>query len=198
MRKHLGYAHIPGRFAQQVNHFTQNVRNARDKSPQERKTFRSARATPILDETKTWLDEKLTQVLPKSPLGTAITYTLKLWPKLVTCLEDGHIEIDNNRAENAIRPFVIGRKGWLFSGSPRCTCQCDALYLGGIGQGERAGALGLSELSVRTTSGGQIGAGTAGLAAAEFNNGRPQRVGWITAVAQTLSPTFATQHSEKG
>ena len=103
-------------------------RTARDKSPQERKTFRSARATPILDKIKTWLDEKLTQVLPKSPLGTAITYTLKLWPKLVTCLEDGHIEIDNNRAENAIRPFVIGRKGWLFSGSPRGAHASATLY----------------------------------------------------------------------
>ncbi|VAX05817.1 Mobile element protein, partial [hydrothermal vent metagenome] len=42
-----------------------------------------------------------------------------LWPKLTLYLEDGHIEIDNNVAENAIRPFVIGRKNFLFSGSPR-------------------------------------------------------------------------------
>jgi len=49
----------------------------------------------------------------------AIAYTLKLWPGLITYLQDGHIEIDNNRAENAIRPFVVGRKSWLFSGSPR-------------------------------------------------------------------------------
>ncbi len=57
-------------------------------------------------------------MLPKSPLGTAITYTLNLWPRLTTYLEDGHIEIDNNKVENAIRPFVIGRKNFLFSGSP--------------------------------------------------------------------------------
>ena len=73
----------------------------------------------VKDKIKTWLDEKVTRVLPKSPLGTAITYTLKLWLGLITYLEDGHIEIDNNKAENAIRPFVIGRKNFLFSGSPR-------------------------------------------------------------------------------
>lgn len=49
----------------------------------------------------------------------AITYALGLWQKLTTYLEDGHIEIDNNKAENAIRPFVVGRKNFLFSGSPR-------------------------------------------------------------------------------
>ena len=61
-------------------------------------------------------------------MGTAIAYTLKLWPKLTTYLEDGHIAIDNNRAENAIRPFVIGRKAWLFSGSPRGAQASATLY----------------------------------------------------------------------
>ncbi len=87
--------------------------------PEKRKAVRQEQAKPILDKVKTWLDGKGTKVLPKSPLGTAITYTLKLWPGLITYLEDGHIEIDNNKAENAIRPFVVGRKAWLFSGSPR-------------------------------------------------------------------------------
>ena len=81
--------------------------------------IRLAQAEPILDRIKVWLDQKVDQVLPKSPLGEAVAYTLRLWPKLTTYLEDGHIEIDNNRAENAIRPFVIGRKSWLFSGSPQ-------------------------------------------------------------------------------
>jgi len=94
-------------------------RTLKASDPEERKAVRLEQASPILDKIKTWLDEKVTRVLPKSPLGTAITYTLKLWPSLITCLEDGHIEIDNNKAENAIRPFVVGRKAWLFSGSPR-------------------------------------------------------------------------------
>ncbi len=94
-------------------------RAIKDKAPEERKAIRQEQAKPILDKIKIWLDEKITKVLPKSPLGTAISYTLKLWPGLITHLEDGHIDIDNNKAENAIRPFVIGRKNFLFSGSPR-------------------------------------------------------------------------------
>jgi transposase len=94
-------------------------RTAREVSPQERKAIRLAQAEPILDKIKVWLDQKVVQVLPKSPLGEAVAYTLRLWPKLTIYLEDGHIEVDNNRTENAIRPFVIGRKSWLFSGSPQ-------------------------------------------------------------------------------
>jgi transposase len=103
-------------------------RVAREKPPEERKAIRQEQATPILDKIKEWLDQKVVQVLPKSPLGEAISYTLELWPKLTTYLEDGHIEIDNNKAENAIRPFVIGRKAWLFSGSPRGAQASATLY----------------------------------------------------------------------
>jgi transposase len=103
-------------------------RAARDKSAPEREALRKEKAAPILDKIKTWLDEKVTKVLPKSPLGTAITYTLNLWPILTTYLEDGHIEIDNNKVENAIRPFVIGRKNFLFSGSPRGAHASATLY----------------------------------------------------------------------
>uniref|UniRef100_UPI0010568141 IS66 family transposase n=1 Tax=Marinomonas flavescens TaxID=2529379 RepID=UPI0010568141 len=55
------------------------------------------------------------QVLPTSLLGKAIQYNLNQWDKLTTYLQDGDINIDNNRAERAIKPFVIGRKNWLFS-----------------------------------------------------------------------------------
>jgi len=111
-----------------ISKLYQVERVVRDKTPQEREAIRQKKATPILDKIKTWLDEKVTKVLPKSPLGSAIAYTLKLWPGLTTYLEDGHIEIDNNRVENAIRPFVIGRKGWLFSGSPRGAHASATLY----------------------------------------------------------------------
>ncbi len=103
-------------------------RAAREKTPEQRKAIRQVQAKPILDKIKTWLDEKVVKVLPKSPLGEAISYTLGLWSKLTTYLEDGHIEIDNNKAENAIRPFVIGRKAWLFSGSPRGAHASATLY----------------------------------------------------------------------
>ena len=56
---------------------------------------------------------------PKSALGVALGYSDKFWPRLIVYLEDGRLEIDNNGVENAIRPFVLGRKGWLFSSATR-------------------------------------------------------------------------------
>ncbi|SIS43179.1 Transposase IS66 family protein [Zobellia uliginosa] len=55
-------------------------------------------------------------VLPKSAIGKAISYTLKLWGKLIAYASDGSYEIDNNRIENTIRPLAIGRKNYLFAG----------------------------------------------------------------------------------
>ncbi len=53
----------------------------------------------------------------KSPLGQAVSYTLNQWPKLMAYLQDGRLENNNNRTERAIKPFAIGRKGWLFADS---------------------------------------------------------------------------------
>jgi len=103
-------------------------RAAEEKTAEARKAIRQAQAEPILEKIKSWLDEKVGQVLPKSPLGVAVAYTLGLWPKLITYLEDGNIPIDNNEIENAIRPFVIGRKNFLFSGSPRGADASATLY----------------------------------------------------------------------
>ena len=58
------------------------------------------------------------RVPPKTALGNAVAYLSTCWPKLVRYLERGDLPIDNNRAENAIRPFVMGRKNWLFSDTP--------------------------------------------------------------------------------
>ena len=80
-----------------IHKLYQIERVAREKTPQERKVIRQARARPILDKIKVWLDEKVVQMLPKSPLGEAISYTLGLWPKLTTYLEDGNIPIDNKQ-----------------------------------------------------------------------------------------------------
>jgi len=103
-------------------------RDIKEKSPDERKTIRLKQVKPILEKIKVWLESKTNKVLPKSLLGKAIHYALGLWPQLVTYLEDGHVPIDNNPAENAIRPFVIGRKAWLFSGSPRGARASAILY----------------------------------------------------------------------
>ena len=74
---------------------------------------------PVVESFKTWLDSLANAVVPKSALGTAINYCRNQWPKLLRFLEDGRLELDNNRAERSIKPFVMGRKAWLFSNTPR-------------------------------------------------------------------------------
>ncbi len=81
--------------------------------------LRNQKTSPILDRFKTWLDTHHPQVPPKSMLGKAIQYTLNQWDRLVVYLEAGFLKPDNNIAENAIRPFVLGRKNWLFAGAPK-------------------------------------------------------------------------------
>jgi len=92
-------------------------KQARKLAPAARHAHRHRHARPILDELRAWLDEALPQVPPASATGKALNYLHNEWDKLVRYLEDGRLEIDNNAAENAIRPFVIGRKNWLFSAS---------------------------------------------------------------------------------
>jgi transposase len=103
-------------------------RAIRGHDPATRAMVRTERSRPILDTVKAWLDAKVRKTLPKGLLGKAIEYALGQWPLLTTYLADGHLEIDNNRAENAIRPFVVGRKNWLFSGSPRGAQTSALLY----------------------------------------------------------------------
>jgi len=87
----------------------------RGQSAPERKAAREAQARPILDKIETWLQGARDQAPPKSLTGRALGYLHDQWNNLTRYLEDGRLEIDNNRIENAIRPFVIGRKNWLFS-----------------------------------------------------------------------------------
>ena len=83
------------------------------------RNLRQEKAKPILDRFKIWLDTHHPQVPPKSLLGKAIQYTLNQWERLIVYLEAGFLKPDNNAAENAIRPFVLGRKNWLFAGAPK-------------------------------------------------------------------------------
>ena len=82
------------------------------------KTLRQERSKPVLDKFEVWLKKRQAQTPPRGLLGKAINYTLNHWQSLLVFLEDGRIRLDNNLVENAIRPFVVGRKNWLFSGSP--------------------------------------------------------------------------------
>jgi transposase len=103
-------------------------RGLKDAAPEERKRERDLHSRPILDAIKAWLDEKAPKAAPKGLLGKAIAYALNLWPQLITFLQDGHIPIDNNLAENAIRPFALGRKNWMFSASPAGAKASATLY----------------------------------------------------------------------
>ena len=89
---------------------------------------RKAQAQPVLEKFKEWLEKRSLQVPPSLLLGKAIRYTLNEWPQLVRYLESPHLSPDNNVAEQAIRPFVVGRKNWLFSGSPKGAESSCAMY----------------------------------------------------------------------
>ena len=84
-------------------------------TPQARFQARQEQALPILADMRAWLNQSLTQVPPKTTLGKALYYLDHQWDKLIRYCEDGRLKIDNNPVERAIRPFVTGRKNWLFS-----------------------------------------------------------------------------------
>ena len=83
---------------------------------------------PLHNKFRVWLEKSSLQVTPKSKMGDAINYSLNQWHKLTRYTEDGRLNIDNNRAERAIKPFVIGRKNWLFSNTARGAQASATLY----------------------------------------------------------------------
>lgn len=101
---------------------------ARELKPDELLLERQEKSKPILFEFKAWLDKKELQTPPKGLLGKAVAYTLGQWDRLVRYIDSGLLTPDNNLAENAIRPFVVGRKNWLFSGNPKGAQASSILY----------------------------------------------------------------------
>ena len=90
---------------------------AKGKTADERHAIRQTQSKPEIDKLKKWLEKARGNTPPKTALGKAITYLHNQWGRLTGYTENGAWPIDNNRAENAIRPFVIGRKNWLFANS---------------------------------------------------------------------------------
>ena len=84
-------------------------------TPEERYEKRLEQEKPVLDALLLWANEMQAKTAPKSALGKAIYYLLEQWPYLTRYLEDGRLELSNNRAERSIKPFVTGRKNWLFA-----------------------------------------------------------------------------------
>jgi len=95
---------------------------------EERYKKRLEQSKPVLDAFSAWLHLKSKQVLPKSALGKAIAYCKNQWNKLEAFLLDGRLELSNNRGERAIKPFVIGRKNWLFSNTPKGATSSAIIY----------------------------------------------------------------------
>ena len=100
----------------------------RNKPPDERRRIRQARAGPLLDALKTWLEASLAQLSQKSALALAIRYALTRWTALTRYRDDGRIEIDNNAAERALRAVALGRKNYLFAGSDAGGERAAAIY----------------------------------------------------------------------
>ena len=89
---------------------------------------RSECISPLFTELRNWLMAKSLLVAPQSKLGVAINYAMKQWDKAIRFIERPELAPDTNRVENAIRPFVVGRKNWLFSGSPHGAHTSAGLY----------------------------------------------------------------------
>jgi len=103
-------------------------RQARKLTAQDRYAKRQKHALPIMNEIRTWLNDVMPQIAPSSATGKALSYLNNEWGHLIRYLDDGRLEIDNNGAENAIRPFVLGRKNWLFSASVKGVKSSANLY----------------------------------------------------------------------
>ena len=114
-----------------VNHISKLYRIEtliKDKTSCEKHAYRQTHSQPLLLEFKTWLDKSAPQVPPKTSLGKALNYALNQWSKLIRYIEDGELSIDNNRAERAIKPFVIGRKNWMFANTEKGAQASSVLY----------------------------------------------------------------------
>jgi transposase len=90
-------------------------RDLKEATAEERYFARQERTKPLLEKLRSWLDASIDSVPPQSLTGKAMSYLDRQWPKLVRILDDGRIPLDTNLVENAIRPFVLGRKNWLFA-----------------------------------------------------------------------------------
>jgi transposase len=100
----------------------------RGRSPEERREVRNQQARPLLESLKQWLEATLCKLSRKSDTALAVRYALGRWEALLRYVDDGHIEIDNNAAERALRVVALGRKNYLFAGSDAGGERAAAIY----------------------------------------------------------------------
>jgi len=120
-----GKAHMGLAFIQRLYRVETQLR---DRDPETRARERQRLAAPILEELHAWLQRSLPEVPPSTLTGKALAYLHTQWPRLIGYLADGRLAIDNNACERAIRPFVIGRRNWLFADTPNGAHASAALY----------------------------------------------------------------------
>jgi len=97
-------------------------------TPEERHEKRLEQEKPVLDALLSWANAMQAKTAPKSALGKAIHYLLEQWPYLTRYLEDGRLELSNNRAERSMKPFVMGRKNGLFANTAGGTQASSVIY----------------------------------------------------------------------
>jgi len=117
LAKTTGKSHQAVAFFQKLYAIERQARDAM-LAPEPRFQLRLEKSVPILLTMKEWLAQSLQHAVPQSKLANALSYMHQRWQELNNFLLDGILEIDNNRVENQIRPFALGRKNWLFSASP--------------------------------------------------------------------------------
>jgi hypothetical protein len=101
-----------------INALYRLERTIKDLPPHEKYQYRQKVAVPLLDELNAWLQKNISRVVKGGLTYNAMYYTLNQWQKLIGYCKDGRFNISNAGAENAIRPFAVGRRRWLFSDTP--------------------------------------------------------------------------------
>jgi transposase len=103
-------------------------RESKALAPEVRVAVRQQKALPLLHALHAYATELQHQTLPSGKLGEALAYLLTQWPKLIRYVEDGRLALDTNAAENAIRPFALGRRNWLFADTVKGAKASAALF----------------------------------------------------------------------
>ena len=127
-KKKKGHAEVALDYIGRLYAIEQSFADRNNLDPAQLHDLRQKKSVPILNEFHEWLNEKSLKTPPSGLLGKAITYTLNQWDRLMVYVEDGRLQPDNNLVENAIRPFVCGRKNWLFSSTPAGAHASATLY----------------------------------------------------------------------
>lgn len=125
--KKPGAAHEGLKYITQLYQIEKALR-AKELTEQDFAETRRKQVEPVLAKFQRWLTKKQETVVPSSLLGKAVNYTIDEWSALIRYVEHPALTPDNNAAENAIRPFVLGRKNWLFSGSPNGAAASCTIY----------------------------------------------------------------------